>query len=255
MKRFRSRKELIRKYYENESREDTQRARAMGEITYIIDGRSIASEWDYVNVLYDDEQDILYGRPVKMWQEMKSDIPVYWLYQDEIEKGIADTPKDTAELCKWVNGLGRDTFTGITFERLELPRFIKDLERNSMNQCFCNGEIILPTHLLTRIISSGLTVGGECAMELIGTGGFGKNQNVHEGYTEYPDLLKQNENLMVYSDKLMIDGNPFINGFQWDKFYNSSEEMAISLLLAKFRVFINSDVTMAILDLYSEREK
>lgn len=256
MRKFRSRKELIRKYYENETREDTKRAGAMAAITYVIDGKYIASEWDYIDVYYDKQRDILFGRPVKLSSEIKKNLldSVYWIFTDEVEKHIIDVPSSMDTLCKWMNGLRRESFLEIDFEKLEVPRFIKELEKGCLKRCTCEKSIILPTHLLKQLIPSGMIISTDCTMHLIGTGNFGECPNENSEYIEYPDLLSVNETFKVYSDKLVVNNDLLIGGFEWDKFYNSIEEMVVSLLLAKFRVFINSDVTMAILDIYSERE-
>lgn len=213
---------------------------------------SIGGEYDYINIRYDNEKKILYGKPciIKLSKKEREEYSGLCFTGGEPE--LKNVSINTKKLHEWFDGLGEGSFINRSFKNLEVPTFIKDCESDSFKDCTCEKKIVLPTHLLYKLCKTDIKVVNGCKMSLVGTGDFG----VQFKTTTYPiiilDLFRQREKIEVYREKITIDGKPFIDGFRYKKFYNNINEFIVCLLLAKYGVFCNSDVTAAILDLYDD---
>ena len=77
-------------------------------------------------------------------------------------------------------------------------------------------------------------------------------------YVEYVDVLKENENFRIYKDKVVVvdslGEHVLIEGFNYYKFYNDTDELIICLLVAYFTglSFGFGDVSNALLDFYNQ---
>lgn len=222
------------------------------KLPYIIVFKEvIGGDYDYIDVEYDKSEDILYGRPcvVNVDDTIRENGLIWTLGDIELVKEIQI---NTENLHEWFDGLETDSFIDIQYEDLNIPLFIKDLKINSFNGCKCIRHLSLPTHLIKCFVASGLRVDGN--IDLIGTGSFGSLGKACGEYIEYKNFFDIGKHLQVYKDSLSVNNKVFLEDFIWEKFYNSVEEMAVCLLLAKMKVFVNSDVTLAIWDFYKEFE-
>lgn len=212
----------------------------------------IGGEYDYINIRYDDKKKILYGKPciIKMNKKQRGENLglLFTVGEPELKKVDISAQK----LHEWFDGLGDGCFINRSFKRLTIPTFIKDCEPDSFKGCVCEKNITIPTHLIYKLCRTNIKVGNDCKINLVGTGDYGVQFKTSTYPIVIPDLLKKGENLLVYKDKLELDGNLFIDGFRYKKFYNNVNEFIICLLLAKYGVFCNSDVTAAVLDLYDD---
>lgn len=207
----------------------------------------ICGECDYINVNISDG--ILYGKPCLVDID-RSDLEVGLHYLPVTPNDI--TLVDIQNLHEWFDGLQTESFIDIEYRDLNIPSFIKDLKINSFKGCKCRHHLSLPTHLIKCIMASGLRTDGN--IDLIGTGSFGSLGKDCGEYIEYKNFFNIDKHLEVYKNSLAVNNKVFLEDFVWNKFYNSIEEMVVCLILAKMKVFINSDVTLAIWDFYKEFE-
>ena len=236
-------------------------------ITYFITKERTGS-YDFI-IEYNKEERLYYGVPVTITTEI-----------DDIEStegafysnGIIATYRhvfpvfervEEIDLLKWpeeiegIGALGDQEAIQINRESITVPDFIRSFEENSLKGSSCE-NLALPAHLLGQIARSGIEMVGKGKIELTVTGEFGLNslsiKKSKGRCTRYIDILEKGENIVVYPKKINIEVHgeekDFLPGFTWSKFFESSEDMVMGLLLAKYGIVTISDMIQGMLEIY-----
>lgn len=184
-------------------------------------------------------------------------------------------PVTTDELHKYIDGLNESSFVNARIK--EIPKFLRDLQPGSLQDCWSKSDLTVPTHLLVQLKSAGLSVDRKCEVHLTRTGSFGLKKPYKmvayekpEGYIrslatyiDYICMFTPHEKIRVYKNRMTIvqyvDGTereiPYVDNFKYDKFYTNADEMMISMMLAYYGVIVTTDVSLALIDLYFEAKQ
>ena len=236
-------------------------------ITYFITKERTGS-YDFI-IEYNKEERLYYGVPVTITTEIddiestegafysNGIIATYWHVFPVFER------VEEIDLLKWpeeiegIGALGDQEAIQINRESITVPDFIRSFEENSLKGSSCE-NLALPAHLLGQIARSGIEMVGKGKIELTVTGEFGLNslsiKKSKGRCTRYIDILEKGENIVVYPKKINIEVHgeekDFLPGFTWSKFFESSEDMVMGLLLAKYGIVTISDMIQGMLEIY-----
>ena len=223
-------------------------------------------ENDYI-IQYDREKNILYGLPILLNDEyyanldfdmVKNDLfPEIDLNEESFERPINMKMEDWP---KPIEGISETSIRG-DYHSFMIPTFIKDIQRDALIEVSCS-DLQIPLHLLAQVARSGVNLQDDYSITITKSNNFGIDKGISESVrrncVRFKEILKKDENIVVYRDSIAVEENgrerTLIPKFYWNRFYQSRENMIMSLLLANYKILTISNIESAILDIYYDNE-